>query len=119
MEGRSLPGRVASAQDLNLSVHFEAEAEAEYFQAFQWYERRRDGLGVEFLDEIDATIRRVLEAPFSGSTVPRLPPNLSVRRLATRRFPYHVIYLVADEELRILAVSHDRHRPGFWNARLG
>jgi plasmid stabilization system protein ParE len=104
---------------LSLRVHFEAEAEVEYLQALRWYERQRDGLGVEFLDEVDATIRRVLEAPFSGATVPRLPADPSVRRLATRRFPYHVVYLIADEELRILAVAHDRRRPGFWNARLG
>jgi toxin ParE1/3/4 len=103
---------------LNLRVHFEAEAEVEYLQAFRWYERQREGLGIEFLDDVDATIRRVLEAPFSGATVPRLPPDLAVRRLATTRFPYHVVYLVADEELRILAVAHDRRRPGFWNTRL-
>ncbi len=104
---------------MNLRVHFEAEAETEVLQVFQWYETRREGLGVEFLDEIDATIRRVLEAPFSGAAVPRLRPDLPVRRLATRRFPYHVIYLVADAELRILAVAHDRRRPGYWRARGG
>ncbi len=104
---------------MNLRVHFEAGAEIEYLQAFRWYERRRDGLGVEFLDEIDATVLRVVEAPSSGAAVPRLPPDLPVRRLATRRFPYHVIYLVGDEELRILAVAHDRRRPGYWTARVG
>ena len=104
---------------MSLRVHFEAEAETEVLHAFPWYEARREGLGVDFLDEIDATIRRVLEAPFSGAAVPRLRPDLPVRRLATRRFPYHVIYLVADAELRILAVAHDRRRPGSWGARGG
>jgi len=102
---------------LNLRVHFEAEAETEVLRASPWYETRRQGLGVEFLDEIDATIRRVLEVPFGGAAVPRLRPDLPVRRLATRRFPYHVISQVADAELRILAVAHDRRRPGCWKTR--
>jgi plasmid stabilization system protein ParE len=99
-------------------VHFEDEAEAEYRQAGLWYERRREGLGVEFFDEVDATIRQVLEFPLIGATVPRLPSDLPVRRLAVRRFPYHVVYLEMAEELRILAVAHDRRRPGYWRQRL-
>lgn len=35
-----------------------------------------------------------------------------------RRLPYHVVYLETAEELRILAVAHDRRRPGYWQTRL-
>ena len=61
---------------------------------------------------------RILELPRSGSRVPRLPPDLTVRRLAVTRFPYHVVYLETDAQLRILAIAHDRRRPGYWKARL-
>jgi hypothetical protein len=44
-------------------VQFEDEAEAEYRQAGVWYDSRREGLGVEFFDEVDATIRHVLDFP--------------------------------------------------------
>ncbi|MBK9167651.1 MAG: hypothetical protein IPM24_09330 [Bryobacterales bacterium] len=53
-------------------VHFEAEAEAEYRQAGVWYESQRKGLGAEFFDEIDATIRQVLNFPRLGAPVPRV-----------------------------------------------
>ncbi len=103
---------------MSLRVHFEAEAEVEYRQAGAWYERRHEGLGLAFFDDIDATIRQILDAPRSGVAVPGLPPDLPVRRLAARRFPYHVIYLETAAELRILAVAHDRRQPGYWQARL-
>ena len=99
-------------------VHFEDEAEAEYRQAGVWYESRRERLGTEFFDEVDATIRQILDLPRMGAPVPRVPHDLSVRRLAVRRFPYHVVYLEMAEELRILAVAHDRRRPGYWRQRL-
>jgi hypothetical protein len=78
---------------VSLRVHFETEAETEYRQAGVWYESRREGLGLEFLDEVDATIRQVLEFPRIGAAVPRVPRDVPVRRLAVRRFPYHVVYL--------------------------
>jgi hypothetical protein len=73
--GRSFASRVATARDLNLRVHYEAEAATEVLQAFQWYEARREGLGVEFLDEIDATIRRALPSaePRSHDCIPTCP----------------------------------------------
>jgi plasmid stabilization system protein ParE len=103
---------------VNLRVHFEPEAETEYLQAGVWYERRREGLGLEFFDEVDATIRRILEFSRLGAAVPRVPLDLPVRRLAVRRFPYHVVYLEIAEALRILAVAHDRRRPGYLQTRL-
>lgn len=39
------------------------------------------------------------------------------RRLLMRRFPYSVIYSVAGDEIRILAVAHHSRRPGYWRAR--
>jgi toxin ParE1/3/4 len=103
---------------VSLRVSFESEADAEYQQAGLWYNSRRDGLGLEFFDEVDATIRRILEFSRLGAAVPRVPSDLPVHRLAVKRFPYCVVYLETAEELRVLAVAHDRRRPGYWQTRL-
>jgi hypothetical protein len=34
------------------------------------------------------------------------------------RFPYHVIYLETGTHIRILAIAHDRRKPGYWTDRL-
>jgi hypothetical protein len=47
-----------------------------------------------------------------------MPRDLPVRRLAVRRFPYHVVYAEAAQELRVLAIAHDRRKPGYWRKRV-
>lgn len=56
---------------MSLRVRFEDEAEAEYRQAGVWYDSRREGLGIEFFDEVDTTIRQLLDLPRIGAPVPR------------------------------------------------
>lgn len=99
-------------------VRFEDEADSEYRHAGRWYERRRTGLGLEFFDAVDAAISRIVDLRHVGKSVPRLPADLPVRRYAVKRFPYHVVYLDTPEGIRILAVAHDRRKPGYWKGRL-
>ena len=87
-------------------------------EAGRWYDARQVGLCFEFFDEVDAAVRRVLDFPRLGVRVPRLPLDLPVRRLAVARFPYHLIYLEPTEVLRVLAIAHDRRKPGYWKKRL-
>lgn len=98
-------------------VRFEDEADAEYRHAGRWYEGRRAGLGLEFFDAVDAAIGQIVDLPRSGSRVPRVPAELPVRQIAVKRFPYHVIYLETQNDIRILAVAHDRRKPGYWKSR--
>jgi plasmid stabilization system protein ParE len=56
--------------------------------------------------------------PHSGTAEPRMPAELPVRRSAVTRFPYHVVYLEVGNQIRILAIAHDRREPGYWKARL-
>lgn len=100
------------------SVRFEDEADEEYRAAARWYEERRVGLGIEFLDAVDYTLNQILRFPRIGALVPRMRADLAVRRAPVKRFPYHVIYLETQAAIRVLAVAHDRRRPGYWKSRL-
>ncbi len=99
-------------------VRFEDEARVEYRESGRWYDARVTGLGVEFFDEVDASLQRILAFPNTGSQGPRTPKALPVRRVAVKRFPYHVIYLASADAVRVLAIAHDRQRPGYWRDRL-
>jgi plasmid stabilization system protein ParE len=103
---------------VNRAVRFEAEADEEYRAAARWYEERRAGLGVDFLDAVNSTLLLIVRFPNGGASVPRLSAGLAIRRAPVRRFPYHVIYLVTDAAIRVLAVAHDRRRPGYWQPRI-
>ena len=103
---------------MNRRVRFEDEADAEYRGAGRWYESRRTGLGLEFFNAIDAAIERVLRFPAAGEPVPRVPSDLPVRQAAVTRFPYQVVYLDTPDAIRILAIAHDRRKPGYWKDRV-
>ena len=103
---------------MNPNVRFEDEADAEYRFAGRWYEDRREHLGIEFFDAVDETIDRIVAMPQVGSLVPRMPPDSPVRRRAVTRFPYHVVYLQTPTHIGILAIAHDRRKPGYWKSRL-
>ena len=103
---------------MNPHVRFEDEADTEYRLAGRWYDERREHLGIEFFDAVDATLDHIVAMPKAGELVPRASSELPVRRRAVVRFPYHVIYLETASEIRILAIAHDRRRPGYWQTRL-
>ena len=103
---------------MNPHVRFDDEADAEYRLAGRWYEARRERLGIEFLDAVDATIDQIVAMPRAGSRIRSLPADLTVRRRAVKRFPYHVVYLELETHMRILAIAHDRRKPGYWQDRL-
>ena len=103
---------------MNPRARFEDEADVEYRLAGRWYEERREHLGLEFFDAVDAAIDQILDLPRSGSRVPQIPTDLPVRRIAVKRFPYHVVYLDTKTQIRVLASAHDRRKPGYWKTRL-
>lgn len=94
------------------------EAEEELFEAEQWYEQQRSGLGAEFLDEVSETIDRISAAPNTSLTVPGTSLESGVRRLLVRRFPFSAVFVQHAQETWVIAFAHDRKRPGYWRHRL-
>ena len=103
---------------MNPNVRFEEEADVEYRLAGRWYENQREHLGIEFFDAVDAAIDRIVAMPRVGTRVARMPADLTVRRRAVTRFPYHVVYVETSSQIRVLAIAHDRRKPGYWKPRL-
>lgn len=103
---------------MSLPVRVSEEADAEMIDGARWYESHRAGLGHEFLDEVDVVVTRIAETPRVGSPVPGVA-DTEIRRRPVKRFPYHVVYLELPDHLRVLAIAHDRRRPGYWMGRLG
>jgi plasmid stabilization system protein ParE len=102
---------------LNRTVRISEEAEAEAAEASRWYNARRPGLGDEFLVALDEALERIELKPELGSR----PPGVSsgdVRRMIMRRFPYDVVYIELPDRVQVLAVAHERRRPGYWIDRI-
>ena len=88
---------------------FTSAALTELKQATLYYEQREDGLGTVFLDEIEATVSRILQHPQAWH-----PLSARTRRCRTHRFPFGLIYQIRVDEILITSVM-DLHRdPASW-----
>ena len=91
---------------------FHPEADAELEDASLFYESRMTGLGKSFAAEVERTISLIRQFPDAGS-----PIGLARRRVLISCFPYFVIYRRDPDSVVILAVAHQRRRPGYWRGR--
>lgn len=89
------------------------EAERDIEEGAFWYERQREGLGVEFVLELDAILERVQTAPWQ---FPEIEPR--VHRALLRRFPYAVYFVIEEGSVGVFAVLHQSRDPRVWKARL-
>jgi len=86
------------------------EAEEELAEAAEWYEAKRQGLGVELVLHVQHAFDEILQAP---ETSPLWQAARPYRKLAMRRFPYVIMFTVDDETVEVLAVAHTKRRPGY------
>jgi plasmid stabilization system protein ParE len=94
-------------------------AQAELIEAATRYEAASDGLGADFINAIDDALAVVIASPERWPLAPRVSPRHRVHRYLLKRFPFSVVYrLVGEDELEVLAVAHQKRRPGYWTRRL-
>ncbi len=87
-------------------------AKAEIDNAFDWYESSRAGLGVEFLDEINACLKRIQQNPLLYQKVYR-----DTQRLPLHQFPYVLLYRVTKSTIILIGCRHMRRDPNDWMQR--
>ena len=103
---------------MNRPFRPEPEASAELEDAAVWYNSQREGLGLEFVEAVDAALDRIARWPQIGRIVPGVPNDVPARRYPVNRFPYHVVYLDWEGVIRLLAFAHDSREPGYWFSRI-
>ena len=94
-------------------VVFTPEARAELIAAQAWYNRKVDGLGRQFRDEIDDQVARIAAGPM------RFPEVMTgVRRARLRQFPYGLFFQVTPGALVIVACFHSSREPVIRRSRI-
>ena len=89
------------------------EAQADLAEAIGYYNEQRDGLGREFAMRVDDVFVTIESNPHLFAASYR-----SARLTLVRRFPYLVCYRIVDEEVRVIAVLHNRRDSSTWKSRL-
>jgi len=88
------------------------EAAREVQEAFDWYEQRSEGLGLEFLRAADACLAGVQRNPMAFPKA-----HKEMRRVLMRRFPYALFYLIEEGSIVVVACFHARRDPIDWLRR--
>ncbi len=87
-------------------------AQSELDEAFLWYEEQSIGLGYDFFDEFEQSVRLL-------AVFPELFEQMEegVRRCLINRFPYGIIYGVDGASIVIVAIAHLKRKPRYWIER--
>jgi plasmid stabilization system protein ParE len=96
-----------------MKVEFFPAAEQELIEASKHYEAQLQGLGNEFLLEVERVSAVLVELPSLGEKLDSIH-----RRLPLQRFPYALIFRRDADVIRVVAVAHRRRRPGYWSPRV-
>ena len=96
-------------------LDFDSRALAEARAAAERYAKIHEPLGDAFADELQRCLGLIEAGP---QRWPR-EPDAPTRRVLMRRFPFKVVYLVAeDERAYIVAVAHQHQKPNYWADRI-
>ena len=90
-------------------ARFHPEAQGEYLEVIAYLGLHAPSAVESFAADVQEAVRFIEKHP-EGAPVERG----SVRCKLLRRFPYELYYSREADSIRILAVAHQRRRPGYW-----
>jgi toxin ParE1/3/4 len=87
----------------------EERAWLELEAADNWYRSRSEDASAAFLSEVYRAFETIARAPH------RWPNHLhGTRRYVLARFPFSIVYIDEPESVTIVAVAHNKRKPGYW-----
>ena len=95
-------------------VLFHEEAEAELDAAVDYYEQIREGLGVDLQNQVEHAIGLIRQNPH---LFPQHNP-LGIQKCLLKRFPYTIFFLEFNQYIWVVAVTHQKRKPGYWKNRV-
>ncbi len=95
-----------------MNVRFHLAARTELRESQRWYQERSPITATAFGQQVAEAISRIAESPN------RYPlAEHGTRRSILQRFPFNIFYRVGKTEIVIVAVAHQKRRPGYWKHR--
>jgi len=96
-----------------MKVRLHPEARAELREARRWYYERSPLSATAFAHAIDNAVSRIAQSPALYPLA-----QYGTRKLVLPRFPFNIFYRVLEAEIVIVAVAHQKRRPGYWSSRV-
>jgi toxin ParE1/3/4 len=98
---------------MDFTIDHLPDVEQDVQDIYDWYEEQHTGLGEDFLLSSDAALNSIERNPLAYQIVYK-----GVRKTNTRRFPFGVFYVVAKQQITIIAIIHQSRHPRTWKKRI-
>ena len=95
-----------------MTVRFHPAARDEIRNAHAWYEERSPLAALGFAQDVDRAIQQIAEAPTRHPEAAH-----DTRRVVLSRFPFTLFYRAIELDVVVIAVAHQKRRPGYWAGR--
>jgi plasmid stabilization system protein ParE len=96
-----------------MKVKFHPDARVEVREARKWYYERSPLSAIAFAHAVENAISRIAVTP----TQYQLAEHRT-HKLVLQRFPFSIFYLTLESGIVIVAVAHQKRRPGYWSSRV-
>lgn len=83
------------------------DAKIEIIDGFNWHENKRLGLGSEFIDEIETTLKYIENHPEHY----QIKYRNKYREAILKRFPYLIIYELIGNTIVVFSVFPSKNNP--------
>ncbi|MBE2228859.1 MAG: type II toxin-antitoxin system RelE/ParE family toxin [Ignavibacteria bacterium] len=98
---------------MNYKVQVKDSAELDMLDAYYWYESEKNGLGKNFLSEIESNFLLLEANPLLYQVIYK-----NVRRSLLHKFPFGIYFIVDKEIINIISVAHLSRNPKEWRKRI-
>lgn len=95
-----------------MRIKFHPHARAELRVARSWYYERSPLSALVFAQTVQNALSRIKEAPNSFPLA-----DHGTRKFILQRFPFNIFYLTRETEIVVVAMAHEKRRPGYWSSR--
>jgi len=96
-----------------LNLRFHPEVSSEIKASYSWYQKQAQGLGKDFLNELESAYQAIIELPQIWPLYQK-----GFRRFLLSKFPFSVIYRKNGNLIYVVAVMHNSRKPGYWLNRV-
>jgi hypothetical protein len=95
-----------------LHLKFHPSVTTEITSSFLWYEEQAQGLGDDFINELEMAYAAIIEFPHTWPLFQN-----GFRRFLLTKFPFSILYKQTSDSLYIVAIMHNSRKPNYWLER--
>ncbi len=77
------------------------KALTDIYEAINWYEEQKAGLGTEFFEEVQSSLKKIENNPKQF-----IKTDYNIRVAQTKRFPFLIYFIIQKLKILIIAVLH-------------